>query len=378
MVTFHYSYFPSVPTESNTSAPAVVTLESRSHLQLLLLNISSWRETGTPDPLHFWIKIAIGYSVAATFHVGNALGARNPQQAVNSAKVTIYCIGCIALVTAAIIGALRNVVGYIFTSDKEILHLVIEVVPLCSAFHVFDATAVSISVSVSACKCSLLYFRFIFAFQSSVTDNAHLPDNITVTESPTFSFIGVTIEQKGVCGGVLRGAGKQKQGAFGNLVEYYLIGFPIGISLMFAANLGVFGLWCGIVLCASVQSIIFLTVICRLDWKKTAKQAQINAGAMRGLGTSDSTSGGQTKDLSTEEDTGNDAMVLMSSVLQLEPSVDKDQVMDESSFLETGVTTVGEILSTKQMIIRRGLFFLSGPVILAIGLTIHFILAKDM
>ncbi|XP_059511348.1 multidrug and toxin extrusion protein 1-like isoform X3 [Stegostoma tigrinum] len=356
MVTFHYSYFPSVPTESNTSAPAVVTLESRSHLQLLLLNISSWRETGTPDPLHFWIKvkIAIGYSVAATFHVGNALGARNPQQAVNSAKVTIYCIGCIALVTAAIIGALRNVVGYIFTSDKEILHLVIEVVPLCSAFHVFDATA------------------------SSVTDNAHLPDNITVTESPTFSFIGVTIEQKGVCGGVLRGAGKQKQGAFGNLVEYYLIGFPIGISLMFAANLGVFGLWCGIVLCASVQSIIFLTVICRLDWKKTAKQAQINAGAMRGLGTSDSTSGGQTKDLSTEEDTGNDAMVLMSSVLQLEPSVDKDQVMDESSFLETGVTTVGEILSTKQMIIRRGLFFLSGPVILAIGLTIHFILAKDM
>ncbi|XP_059511349.1 multidrug and toxin extrusion protein 2-like isoform X4 [Stegostoma tigrinum] len=325
MVTFHYSYFPSVPTESNTSAPAVVTLESRSHLQLLLLNISSWRETGTPDPLHFWIKvkIAIGYSVAATFHVGNALGARNPQQAVNSAKVTIYCIGCIALVTAAIIGALRNVVGYIFTSDKEILHLVIEVVPLCSAFHVFDATA-------------------------------------------------------GVCGGVLRGAGKQKQGAFGNLVEYYLIGFPIGISLMFAANLGVFGLWCGIVLCASVQSIIFLTVICRLDWKKTAKQAQINAGAMRGLGTSDSTSGGQTKDLSTEEDTGNDAMVLMSSVLQLEPSVDKDQVMDESSFLETGVTTVGEILSTKQMIIRRGLFFLSGPVILAIGLTIHFILAKDM
>ncbi|XP_048449978.1 multidrug and toxin extrusion protein 1-like [Rhincodon typus] len=138
------------------------------------------------------------------------------------------------------------------------------------------------------------------------------------------------------------------------------------------------GLWCGLLLCASVQSIIFLTVICKLDWKKTANQAQINAGTMRGLGTSDSTSGGQAKDLSTEEDTGNNAVVLMSSVSQLEPHVDKDQVTDESSFLETGVTTVGEILSTKQLIIRRGLAFLSGPLILAIGLMIHFILAKDM
>ncbi|XP_072446052.1 multidrug and toxin extrusion protein 1-like [Chiloscyllium punctatum] len=65
-------------------------------------------------------RIAIGYSVAATFHVGNALGARNPQQAVNFAKVAIYCIGCISLINAVIIGAIRNVVGYIFTSDRPV------------------------------------------------------------------------------------------------------------------------------------------------------------------------------------------------------------------------------------------------------------------
>ncbi|XP_043574135.1 multidrug and toxin extrusion protein 1-like [Chiloscyllium plagiosum] len=266
-------------------------------------------------------RIAIGYSVAATFHVGNALGARNPQQAVNFAKVAIYCIGCISLINAVKIGAIRNVVGYIFTSDREILHLVIEVVPLCSAFHIFDATA-------------------------------------------------------GVCGGVLRGAGKQKLGAIGNLIGYYLIGFPIGISLMFAGKLGVFGLWCGILLCASVQSIIFLMMICWINWKKTASQAQVNAGMMGGLGISNSTSDGQTKDLSTGEDTANNTVALMSNVSQLEPNVDKDRVTDESSFLETGVTTVGEILSTKQLIIRRGLAFLSGPLILAIGLVIHFTLSK--
>lgn len=46
---------------------------------------------------------------------------------------------------------------------------------------------------------------------------------------------------QGVAGGVLRGAGKQLIGALCNLVGYYFIGFPIGVSLMFAANMGIVG-----------------------------------------------------------------------------------------------------------------------------------------
>ncbi|XP_078082037.1 multidrug and toxin extrusion protein 1-like [Mustelus asterias] len=266
-------------------------------------------------------RIAIGYSVAATVHVGNALGARNPEEAINSAKVALCCIGCISLVSAAIIGAIRNVVGYVFTSDKEILPLVAEVIPLCAVFHLFDAMA-------------------------------------------------------GVSGGVLRGAGKQKLGAIGNLVGYYLVGFPTGISLMFAAKLGVFGLWSGILLCAFAQSVIFLTVICRINWKKTANRAQVNAGMIRDMDTTNSASGGQSKDITTEEDADNSAMVLMSNVCELEQKANKERMVAESSIVDTGVTTVGEILSTKQLIVRRGLAFLSGPLILAIGLVIHFILAK--
>ncbi len=44
-----------------------------------------------------------------------------------------------------------------------------------------------------------------------------------------------------MAGGVLRGAGKQLIGALCNLVGYYFIGFPIGVSLMFAANMGIVG-----------------------------------------------------------------------------------------------------------------------------------------
>lgn len=43
------------------------------------------------------------------------------------------------------------------------------------------------------------------------------------------------------CGGILRGTGNQKAGAIINAVGYYVLGHPIGISLMFAAGLGLLG-----------------------------------------------------------------------------------------------------------------------------------------
>uniref|UniRef100_A0A3B5M2P6 Solute carrier family 47 member 3 n=1 Tax=Xiphophorus couchianus TaxID=32473 RepID=A0A3B5M2P6_9TELE len=45
----------------------------------------------------------------------------------------------------------------------------------------------------------------------------------------------------GVAAGVLRGAGKQLVGAIFNIVGSYFIGFPIGTTLMFAANMGITG-----------------------------------------------------------------------------------------------------------------------------------------
>jgi hypothetical protein len=47
---------------------------------------------------------------------------------------------------------------------------------------------------------------------------------------------------QGTCGGVLRGTGKQKIGAILNAIGYYVFGFPIGVSLMFAAKLGIIGM----------------------------------------------------------------------------------------------------------------------------------------
>ena len=51
----------------------------------------------------------------------------------------------------------------------------------------------------------------------------------------------------GSCGGVLRGQGRQHLGALFNLVAYYVLALPLGITLAFhpKVHLGLEGLWIG-------------------------------------------------------------------------------------------------------------------------------------
>uniref|UniRef100_A0AAV2LBV0 Multidrug and toxin extrusion protein 1 n=1 Tax=Knipowitschia caucasica TaxID=637954 RepID=A0AAV2LBV0_KNICA len=82
----------------------------------------------------------------------------------------------------------------------------------------------------------------------------------------------------GVTGGVLRGVGEQKLGAVCNLVGYYLIGLPVGVSLMFAAKLGIYGLGIGITVCVVLQCLAYGVIIWRVDWQKAAQKAQERSG----------------------------------------------------------------------------------------------------
>ena len=49
----------------------------------------------------------------------------------------------------------------------------------------------------------------------------------------------------GSCGGVLRGLGRQHLGAAFNLLAYYVLALPLGITLAFRAGYGLQGLWIG-------------------------------------------------------------------------------------------------------------------------------------
>ncbi|NWW03386.1 S47A2 protein, partial [Oreocharis arfaki] len=85
--------------------------------------------------------VPLGISVAASVRVGNALGAGDVVQAKTSCITALLCTGVFAVVVAALVGSLRDVVGYIFTNDTEIVSLVSRVMLLFGPFHLLDATA---------------------------------------------------------------------------------------------------------------------------------------------------------------------------------------------------------------------------------------------
>ncbi|NXY07181.1 S47A2 protein, partial [Pteruthius melanotis] len=85
--------------------------------------------------------VPLGISVAASVRVGNALGAGDVVQAKTSCITALLCTGVFAVVVAALVGSLRDVVGYIFTNDTEIVSLVSKVMLIFSPFHLLDAAA---------------------------------------------------------------------------------------------------------------------------------------------------------------------------------------------------------------------------------------------
>ncbi|NXS14671.1 S47A2 protein, partial [Neodrepanis coruscans] len=85
--------------------------------------------------------VPLGFSVAASVRVGNALGSGDVVQAKTSCVTALLCTGVFAMVVATLLASLRGVVGYIFTNDREIVTLVSKVMLIFGPFHLFDATA---------------------------------------------------------------------------------------------------------------------------------------------------------------------------------------------------------------------------------------------
>ncbi|XP_013873993.1 multidrug and toxin extrusion protein 1 [Austrofundulus limnaeus] len=251
----------------------------------------------------------LGLSAAASVRVGNALGAGNIEQAKLSCKVPIVCALIFPCFVGATFGSSRNVIGYIFTSDPEILQRVSDVMVVFGFTHVADAVS-------------------------------------------------------GVTGGVLRGAGKQLIGALCNLVGYYVIGFPIGVSLMFAANMGIVGLWTGLTVCVLMQSTFFTIFLYKLDWKKASAEALVRAGVQIK----------EAKEMTENSDCNHSQhpASVAASGPDVEDHIYQDVLGPDQN--KTTTTTVGEILSVRQLVLRRGLAVLLMLIILAAGIVASFFL----
>ncbi|KAM4886926.1 multidrug and toxin extrusion protein 2-like [Sylvia borin] len=261
--------------------------------------------------------VPLGISVAASVRVGNALGAGDVEQAKTSCITALLCTGVLAVVVAALLGSLRDVVGYIFTNDTEIVSLVSKVMLIFGPFHLLDATAAT-------------------------------------------------------CGGVLRGTGRQKLGAIANAVGYYTLGFPIGISLMFAAKMGVLGLWVGMIICISVQALSFLAFVIRMDWRKAAEEAQVRAGMKEQVEdvNSNGTAANKTSAVgytSLDTDTG-DTTVLPESIVMGERQPDHELSTTQE---EPVVVPVVPPVAWRAVILHRVLAAAAAIAVLLVGILVR-------
>ncbi|XP_015237592.1 PREDICTED: multidrug and toxin extrusion protein 1-like [Cyprinodon variegatus] len=192
--------------------------------------LAGWLGEADLAAQHVMVEIAaltymfpLGVHVAACVRVGNALGAGNTSRAIVTCKVALVLSGGLAVFQGFILAGCKSFVGKIFTSDAQIIQLV--------------------------------------------------SNNLTV-----YVFLQFLDAVLCVCNGILVGCGRQKIAAVSNLVSYYFIGLPVGVALMFWAQLRVLGLWLGLLICVFIQTGFFLIIIFKTDWKKVTDKAQKRAG----------------------------------------------------------------------------------------------------
>uniref|UniRef100_A0A2K6MN07 Multidrug and toxin extrusion protein n=1 Tax=Rhinopithecus bieti TaxID=61621 RepID=A0A2K6MN07_RHIBE len=252
--------------------------------------------------------VPAGFSVAASVRVGNALGAGDMEQARKSSTVSLLITVLFAVAFSVLLLSCKDHVGYIFTTDRDIINLVAQVVPIYAVSHLFEALACT-------------------------------------------------------SGGVLRGSGNQKVGAIVNTVGYYMVGLPIGITLMFATKLGVMGLWSGIIICTVFQAVCFLGFIIQLNWKKACQQAQIHANLKADVARSGNSALPQ--DPFHPGCPENHEGILMNDVGKTGETQLDQQMRQEEPLPEHPQDSAK--LSRTQLVLRRGLLLLGAFLILLAG-----------
>ncbi|XP_011932572.1 PREDICTED: multidrug and toxin extrusion protein 1 isoform X1 [Cercocebus atys] len=257
--------------------------------------------------------VPAGFSVAASVRVGNALGAGDMEQARKSSTVSLLITVLFAVAFSVLLLSCKDLVGYIFTTDRDIINLVAQVVPIYAVSHLFEALACT-------------------------------------------------------SGGVLRGSGNQKVGAIVNTVGYYVVGLPIGITLMFATKLGVMGLWSGIIICTVFQAVCFLGFIIQLNWKKACQQAQVHANLKADVARSGNSALPQ--DPFHPECPENHEGILMNDVGKTGEAQMDQQMRQEEPLPEHPQDSAK--LSRTQLVLRRGLLLLGAFLILLVGILVRF------
>uniref|UniRef100_A0A3B5ACH8 Multidrug and toxin extrusion protein n=1 Tax=Stegastes partitus TaxID=144197 RepID=A0A3B5ACH8_9TELE len=151
--------------------------------------------------------------------------------------------------------------------------------------------------------------------------------------------------------GILIGSGMQKFAACINLVSYYCIGLPVGVALMFFANLRILGFWLGIIVCSSIQTCCFIGLIFKLNWKKITHKVGCSYVSLK----------------------SQNYLYTVSRCAQLNSDgTSKTNVYSPVNTQDQDKNTKPEkLLSTSQLILRRGFTLSLAVLALVVGIAFH-------
>lgn len=169
--------------------------------------------------LGWTIMVALGMNAAISVRVSNELGAAHPRTARFALVVAVGTSFLIGLILALILIITRNEYPSLFSSDTSVEALVKELTPVL-------VTCIIIN-------------------------------NV----QPVLS-------------GVAIGAGWQAVVAYVNIACYYLFGVPLGLIMGYKLDMGVKGIWCGMLVGTVVQTCVLFIIIYRTNWSKEASIAE--------------------------------------------------------------------------------------------------------
>ncbi|XP_069152176.1 protein DETOXIFICATION 16-like [Solanum lycopersicum] len=160
-------------------------------------------------------RIPYGFGSAVSTRVSNELGAGKTKAAKLAARTVLLLATVEGLLLSGIAVAARNVWGYLYTNEDEVVKYLSTIMPVLALSNFMDGI-------------------------------------------------------QGVLSGTARGCGWQKLGAQVNLGAYYLVGLPCAVILTFVYHLGGKGLWTGIISGSGLQALLLLLITLRTNWELQA------------------------------------------------------------------------------------------------------------
>ncbi|WZZ14540.1 hypothetical protein YC2023_107629 [Brassica napus] len=203
--------------------------------------------------------LSIWYCAHIT-HVSNELGAGNPKAARAAATSAVFLGVIDATIVSITLYTYRGNWAYIFSNESEVAHYATQITPI-----------LCLSIGVDSFLAVLSGSQFI-SNQKNVYSIRYTPQAL-LNEKLLKRLLILLLDAQEILW-VARGTGWQHIGAYANIGSYYLAGIPLGSFLCFVVKLRGKGLWIGILIGSTLQTIVLAVVTFFTSWEQEAAKAR--------------------------------------------------------------------------------------------------------